>query len=59
MATHPNIERKGAALPYTSVNGNMFSILTADSTLALRLPTPGREAFLKRYNTTLSTQYGP
>jgi TfoX/Sxy family transcriptional regulator of competence genes len=58
LATHPDIERKGAALPYTSVNGNMFSILTADGTLALRLPTPEREAFLKRYKTTLSTQYG-
>ena len=40
------------------MNGNRFSILTADDTLALRLPTPEREAFLKRYKTTLSTQYG-
>jgi TfoX/Sxy family transcriptional regulator of competence genes len=58
LATHPDIERKGAAMPYTSVNGNMFSLLTADGTLALRLPTPEREAFLRKYKTALCVQYG-
>jgi TfoX/Sxy family transcriptional regulator of competence genes len=45
-------------MPYTTVNGNMFSLLTADGTLALRLPTSDREAFLKKYKTTLCEQYG-
>jgi TfoX/Sxy family transcriptional regulator of competence genes len=58
LATKPEIERKGAAMPYTSVNGNMFSLLTPDGTLALRLPEAEREAFLKRYNTMLTVQYG-
>jgi TfoX/Sxy family transcriptional regulator of competence genes len=58
LATNPAIERKGATMPYTSVNGNMFSLLTADGTLALRLSTSDREAFLKRYKTTLCEQYG-
>src|SRR6516225_11345908 len=58
LATNPKIERKGATMPYTSVNGNMFSILTPDGTLALRLPAEEREAFLKRYETTLCEQYG-
>ena len=58
LATNPDIERKGATMPYTSVNGNMFSLLTADGTLALRLPAGEREAFLKRYNSTLTVQYG-
>src|SRR6266404_1015552 len=58
LATNPAIERKGATMPYTSVNGNMFSLLTADGTLALRLPTSEREAFLKKYKTTLCEQYG-
>ena len=58
LATNPAIERKGATMPYTSVNGNMFSLLTADGTLALRLPTSDREAFLKKYKTTLCEQYG-
>src|SRR5262249_41025503 len=58
LATNPDIERKGATMPYTSVNGNMFSLLTAEGTLALRLPAGEREAFLKRYNSTLTVQYG-
>jgi hypothetical protein len=58
LATIPAIERKGATMPYTSVNGNMYSLLTPDGSLALRLPSPHREAFLKRHNTTLCEQYG-
>jgi TfoX/Sxy family transcriptional regulator of competence genes len=58
LATHPEIERKGATMPYTSVNGNMFSLLTADGTLALRLAEAERETFLARYETTLCEQYG-
>ena len=58
LATNPAIQRKGATMPYTSVNGNMFSLLTPDGTLALRLPEADREAFLKRYDTALSVQYG-
>ena len=58
LATIPAIERKGATMPYTSVNGNMFSLLTPDGTLALRLPADDREAFLERNETTLCEQYG-
>lgn len=58
LATNPAIERKGATMPYTSVNGNMFSLLTPDGTLALRLPADEREAFLERYETKLCEQYG-
>jgi hypothetical protein len=58
LATNPEIKRKGATMPYTSVNGNMFSLLTPDGALALRLPTVEREAFLKRYKTTLCEQHG-
>jgi hypothetical protein len=58
LATNPEIKRKGAAMPYTSVNGNMFSLLTPDGTLALRLPAAERESFLERYETELCVQYG-
>ena len=37
IATNPKIERKGAANPYTSLNGNMFTLLH-QSRLAIRLP---------------------
>jgi hypothetical protein len=58
LATNPDIKRRGATMPYTSVNGNMFSLLTPDGILALRLPAGEREAFLKRYETTLCEQHG-
>lgn len=58
VATNPKVERKGAAFPYTSLNGHMFSILTKTGTLALRLAASEREAFLKKYKTKLSVQFG-
>ena len=58
IATNPEIERKGAANPYTSVNGHMFSYLNPAGSLALRLPEEAREKFLKKYKTTLFEAYG-
>jgi hypothetical protein len=52
------LERKGAALPYTSMNGNMYSLLTPSGELALRLPEDEREAFIKKHKTRLCEQYG-
>lgn len=52
------IERKGASMPYTSLNGHMFSFLAKDGSLALRLPGEEREAFIKKYKTTLCEQHG-
>jgi len=58
VATNPSVERKGATMPYTSMNGHMFSFLTKTGTLALRLPSDERDAFLKKYKTKLCEQYG-
>jgi len=58
VATNPRVERKGAAMPYTSLNGNMFSFLTKEGRLALRLPAGEREAFLKQHRTRLCEQHG-
>src|SRR3984885_12577876 len=57
IATNPKIERKGDANPYTSLNGNMFTLLH-QSRLAIRLPEDQREKFLKKYQTTLFEAYG-
>jgi|SRR5271165_2460329 len=57
IATNPKIERKGDANPYTSLNGNMFTLLH-QSRLAIRLPHAQREKFLKQYKTTLFEAYG-
>src|SRR5581483_9173403 len=58
VATNPDVERKGDTMPYTSVNGNMFSLYTKQGVLALRLPADEREAFLTKYKTKLTEQYG-
>lgn len=57
IATNPKIERKGDANPYTSLNGNMFTLLHQER-LAIRLPEVEREKFLKKYQTTLFEAYG-
>jgi hypothetical protein len=58
VATNPKVELKGAAVPYTSVNGNMFSYLSKEGKLELRLPAGEREAFLKKYKAKLCEAYG-
>lgn len=58
IATHPQIDRKGATMGYTSLNGHMFTYLGPSGTLALRLPRKEREAFLKKYKTGLFEAYG-
>ncbi len=58
IKTNPKIERKGDANPYTSLNGNMFTLLHQSERLAIRLPEDQRQAFLKKYKTTLFKAYG-
>jgi TfoX/Sxy family transcriptional regulator of competence genes len=58
IATLPGIERKGDANPYTSLNGNMFTLLQGSRSLAIRLPEDKRDEFLKKYKTTLFEAYG-
>src|SRR5579871_2422311 len=58
VATNPEVERKGASVPYTSHNGHMFTYLDATGTLALKLPKGEREAFLEKYQTKLVEAYG-
>jgi hypothetical protein len=58
VATNPAVQRKGATVPYTSVNGHMFSYLGKTGELALRLPADALGPFLKKYKTTLCQLYG-
>src|SRR5271167_339410 len=58
VATNPAIERQGATVPYTSLNGHMFSYLSKEGKLELRLPAGEREAFLKKYKAKLCEAYG-
>jgi hypothetical protein len=58
VATIPGLERKGATMPYTSVNGHMFSYLDSSGVLALRLGDADRAAFMERYNARLQVAHG-
>jgi hypothetical protein len=58
VATIPGLERKGATLPYTSRNGHMFSFLTKEGGLALRLPDDARQAFMAQHRAALVVQHG-
>src|SRR6478736_5555305 len=58
VATLSGVERKGATVPYTSVNGHMFSYLSKTGKLELRLPIESRLAFMKKYKASLCEQYG-
>ena len=58
IATNPNIERKGDTMPYTSLNGHMYTFLSKTGSLCIRLPKDERENFLKKFNTTLCEAHG-
>ena len=58
VAAVPEVERKGATMPYTSVNGNMFSYLDASGSMALRLSPDDRTTLIERYSTALHEAYG-
>lgn len=58
VAALPEVDRKGASMPYTSVNGNMFSYLDASGSMAMRLSAVDRAAFIERFGATLHEAYG-
>lgn len=58
IATLRDVERKGATMPYTSLNGHMFSFLDEHGTLALRLPKEAIPAFIEKHKTTQHEAYG-
>lgn len=58
VETLPEVERKGAANPYTSRNGHMFSFIDKEGVVSLRLPKDALEKFRAEHKTGPSTQYG-
>jgi hypothetical protein len=58
VATNPNAVRKGDTIPYTSLNGHMYSFINKEDMVALKLPKEKIEEFLTKYKTTLVTSYG-
>jgi hypothetical protein len=58
VAALPGVERKGVTMPYTSVNGHMFSFLTKEGALVLRLPPGQRDAFIAEHEAQPCVQHG-
>jgi hypothetical protein len=58
VATNPKVKLQGATVPNTALNGHMFSYLSKEGKLELRLPEADREAFLKKYKARLCEAYG-
>ena len=58
IESHPEAELKGANMLYTSMNGNMYSLVSKEGQIGLRLSKEDREAFLEKYDTTLLHTYG-
>lgn len=46
IATIPDLQRKGAKNPYTSLNGHMFSFFNKEYQLSLRFSEEEKEAFI-------------
>jgi len=58
IASNPAIEQKGDKIPYTSLNGHMFSFLAKDGSLGFRLSQDKRNEFLEKYPSAELFQYG-
>ena len=57
-AADTDVSVKGAKNPYTSRNGHMFSFLTAEGVMALRMSDELAEEFAAEYETGPVRQYG-
>jgi len=58
IASMDGVERKGKTMPYTSVNGHMFSFLSPAGTLGLRLSASDREQLMTEYGFKPMVQHG-
>jgi len=58
IEANPAIERKGKTMPYTSLNGHMFSFLSKEGVMGLRLSENDRDDFIQKFNSHLMEQHG-
>lgn len=58
IASFPDIERKGKTMPYTSVNGHMFSFISKEGKMGLRLSDEDKNEIMTKYSTQLMVQHG-
>ena len=59
LATHPEIELKGGKkLPYTALSGNMYTMISKDGRIGIRLGKADFKAFIETYNAIQYKNYG-
>jgi hypothetical protein len=58
IGNNPEIERKGKTTPYTSINGHMFSFLSKEGVMGLRLSKDDIEGFVQKFKGKLMEQHG-
>jgi hypothetical protein len=58
VATCPGATVKGDTVPYTSLNGHMYSFLSKQDEMTLKLPADEKEKFIAKYKTRLAQNYG-
>ncbi len=58
VASVEDVERKGAANPYTSRNGYMTSFIDKEGEVSLRLSREDQQEFIGRYDSRIPVQYG-
>ncbi len=58
VATHPELERKGKTMAYTSANGYMFSLLNKAGEIGIRLSKESGQKFMEEHNTTRFKSHG-
>lgn len=58
VADYPGLSLKGVSMPYTSLNGNMFSFVTIEGKLVLRLGEGDRQEFMAKFHTNPVIQHG-
>ncbi len=54
----PEVKRKGKKIPYTSLNGHMFTFIAPEGKLGIRLSDRDQEDFVEKYKTEPLLQYG-
>lgn len=58
ISSNPTIERKGKTMPYTSINGHMFSFLSKQGEMGLRLSKEDLKGFIEEFSTKQMEQHG-
>jgi hypothetical protein len=57
VAKCPRFKRKGKAVPSTTANGRMFSMLNKEGEIGIRFSKVVQEKYMKAFNTTIYTSY--